>query len=276
MKAFHSLLLGLVTSLFLVAPVYAKEKIVVVDGSLTEIIYALNAGQNIAAVDTTSTYPRAATELPNIGYMRALSAEGILSIQPTMVIATDSAGPPNVLTHLKKTGINIQIIKNNYSIEGLYQKIDTVAALLQQNTSAKILKNSIEEKLAPTLKSIALQADHKPKVLVFLGMQGNQLMAAGKKTQADAVIDILGAANVAGNFHGYKPINKEAVLASDADAIIILSHLPSVSPQMIAEFSYTQAAKNNKVIVAPSNQLLGFGPRFPEALQKVSEALYSL
>lgn len=109
---------------------------------------------------------------------------------------------------------------------------------------------------------------------MFLGMQGNQFMAAGKRTQAQAIADILHLDNVAGAFHGYKPMNKESIIASQADYIVVISHDTAHSDDVVSRFAYTKAAKNKNIILMESSELLGFGPRLPAALKQLSEKIY--
>ena len=73
------------------------SRIVVAGGAITEILFFLNESKNIVAVDTTSNYPEDAKNYPSIGYVRALSAEGVLSLNPTLIIGENDMGPENVL-----------------------------------------------------------------------------------------------------------------------------------------------------------------------------------
>ena len=71
------------------------ERIVVVGGVITEVLYALGLQDTIAGVDSTSQFPsEALRDKANVGYVRALSAEGVLSLKPSIVIAINGAGPP--------------------------------------------------------------------------------------------------------------------------------------------------------------------------------------
>ena len=79
------------------------KRVITIGGSLTEIVYALDSQALLVGSDTTSYYPEAAEELPKVGYQRTLSAEGILSLDPDLVIVTEEAGPPAVLKQLQST-----------------------------------------------------------------------------------------------------------------------------------------------------------------------------
>ena len=92
------------------------KRVVSVGGALTETVYALGAGELLVGSDTTSYYPEAAANSPKVGYQRALSAEGILSLSPDLVIMTDEAGPPPVLAQLNSAGVNMLTLNAGRSL----------------------------------------------------------------------------------------------------------------------------------------------------------------
>lgn len=99
------------------------DRIIAIGGSITEIIYALGAEDRLVAVDSTSMYPASALERhPDVGYMRALSAEPVLSVNPDVILAIDDAGPPEVLEQLQATGVTVLTIPDEPSIEGLLRR----------------------------------------------------------------------------------------------------------------------------------------------------------
>ncbi len=259
-------------SLFSLA-VSAKEHLVSIDGALTEIVYALGAEKQLVAVDSTSLYPKAATELPNVGYIRALSTEGVLSVRPNKIITTSSAGPKPAIEQLKASGVEVVIIDTPNTLEGVKNKILSVGQAVNKQESANQLVATIDSQLKPVLENIATHKKQAPTTLFFLGMQGNQLMAAGQHTQADALMQLVGLKNAGGNFHSYKPLSKEAVLSINPEVIIISQH-SKLDPSVKEAFAYTQAYKNNKILVARSHDLLGFGPRIAESLKLISDIAY--
>ncbi|MEX0582565.1 MAG: ABC transporter substrate-binding protein, partial [Sneathiella sp.] len=132
----------------------APKRVVSVGGALTEAVYALGAGELIVGSDTTSYYPEAAAASPKVGYQRALSAEGILSLNPDLVLMTDEAGPPPVLAQLKSAGVNMLTLNAGRSLEDVKKNIEVIsgaldrkeegAALIADMTAAEAkLKNAI-------------------------------------------------------------------------------------------------------------------------------------
>lgn len=257
----------------------AKQRVVVIDGALTEIVYLLGGEKNLVAVDTTSVYPPQASKLPNVGYMRALSAEGILSSKPSLVITSPSAGPKTAIDKIKAAGVKLETVKSDYSIEGLYNKVKRLGQLLNKQKQALELNQQLGRQLkpmAPVLSGQYVKAKRKPRILFFLGMQGNQYMAAGGKTQADAVIDIIHAENALDkNVKGYKPLSKESVLSINPDVIVVLATQGLDKAQAyIDKLKMTKAYNNNQVAVINASVLLGFGPRLPQGLKQLITVTY--
>lgn len=251
----------------------AQPRLVVADGSITEIVYALNAQQQLVAVDATSLYPPAATRLPNIGYLRNLNAEGILALQPDMLLTTQAAGPQKVLDHLRKTEVEVHQLQAPYTREGVADKVRQIATLLNQEAAGEAIAAEFNRRMDQAIARLHKRFDSPPRVLVFLGVQANQLMAAGRNTQAAAVLEILGWHNSADRFDGYKPLSPEALLAMPADVIIVLKHGPQEQPELPATFRMTSAARNHHLVFADSTELLGFGIRLPNALEHLDKAL---
>jgi len=248
-------------------------RLVSIDGALTEIIYQLQAEESLVAVDSTSLHPQAATQLANVGYMRALSAEGVLSVNPSDVITTQAAGPEKVLQQLTAAGIKVHIIDEPYTAQGVINKVKAVGQIVNKPEQTKQLAANIEQKLALIEQQLA-KKEAPLSALLFLGMQGNQLMAAGANTQADALLQAAHLINANADVQGYKPLSKEAVLSLNPDVIIIANTEGSLDAHISKQFAYSKAFANNKVLLANAEDLLGFGPRFADALARITAVAY--
>ena len=250
----------------------SKPRLIAIDGAITEIIYQLNAADNLVAVDSTSKHPKAATQLPNVGYMRALSAEGILSLKPTQIITTSAAGPKPVIEQLKQSGVDIAVIDQPYTVEGTQQKIAALGQLLNREQEAQALIQTMQKAIDKSLANVPTNKEPLT-ALFFLGMRGNQLMAAGQGTQADAMLAITGIKNAGDSFNSYKPLSKEAVLNINPDIIIISQH-NAFDLDVKNQFSFTSAFKNDRILVGKSEDLLGFGPRLAQGIELIINTAY--
>lgn len=254
----------------------SAERVISIDGSITEIVYALEQQHKLVGVDTTSRYPQAAQQLPDVGYMRQLSAEGILSLNPTLVITTAEAGPKEVLAQLKQAGLAVHTIKSGNSVSGVYEKILQVATLLNVPEKGTALVNQLVAKVRHLKQQLAEQSWNAPPRVMFLLAAGNHgVMLAGKDTQADAMIELMGGDNVVSDFKSYKPLTPEGGLQTQPDIILIADTRGGADVlQQYELLQHTPAAKNQRVIAADSMLLLGFGPRIDQAMATLAPAFY--
>lgn len=116
--------------LLLVLPSLAAERVVSIGGDVTQIIYALDAQQQLVARDSTSLRPALATRLPDVGYMRQLNAEGILALKPTLVIASAQAKPSLVLQQIAQAGVRVVTVSGENSLQAIPQKKSSLSARL--------------------------------------------------------------------------------------------------------------------------------------------------
>ena len=259
-------------ALLLVLPAQASERVVSIDGSLTEIVYALDAAGSLVAVDTTSRYPEAAQQLPDVGYMRQLSAEGILALRPTLVLASTDAGPDSVFTQLQQAGVRIVRIANDYSLNGVLNKVEQVAAALQRPAAGEALNARIRSEAEAALQRIPANAT-PPATLFILGAGNRGLMAAGTHTQADAMLELLHARNVM-SYSGYKPVSPEATLQVNPQVVLVAHTGPAQGNALSTQLAMTDAFRQQRIHTLDTSLVLGFGPRIGMALNRLVDLLY--
>jgi iron complex transport system substrate-binding protein len=253
-------------------------RIVSVGSSVTEIIYALGAETLLVGVDTTSLYPEAARRLPQVGYMRALSAEGVLSLKPTLVIATTAAGPAAALDQLRATGIEVMVLPDRYTYESVIAKIEAIGRATDRVALADDLVARGRSEMAQ-LQSRLSTATKRPRVLFLLSMGGGAPQAAGRDTAADGMIRLAGGINAIDGYAGYRPLTPEAVIASAADFVLVtrqtveaLGGIPAILDQ--PALRQTPAGRTGQVLQFDTLLLLGFGPRTPQAAMQLAAALH--
>ncbi|AIU72798.1 hemin ABC transporter substrate-binding protein [Hafnia alvei FB1] len=249
----------------------AADRIVSVGGDVTEIVYALGAGDRLVARDTTSTLP-AAKNLPDVGYMRQLNAEGILSLKPTMVLASELAEPSLVLRQIADVGVKVVPVSGEASLDNVPHKIQQVASALNLEKQGAAVTQKYEQQLAAVPRTPL-----KTKVLFILSHGGMTPMAAGQDTAADAIIKASGAQNAMQGFSRYRPLSQEGVVASAPDLVLITSDgfktLGTVDKVWaLPGMALTPAAKNKQILVVDDMALLGFSLETPAALAALREA----
>ncbi len=257
---------------------YDASRIVAIGGSVTEIIYALGEEQRLIARDTTSVFPEAALELPDVGYIRQLSPEGVISVDPSLIIALEGSGPPEAVEVLEKASIPMVTVPDRYDREGILEKIRIVGDVLDVEDKAAALTADTDADLKAAEQATADIAERK-KVLFVLSLQGGRILASGTNSAADGIISMAGGVNAVTEYEGYKQLTDEAVIEAAPDVILAMDRGGDHETQandLLAHpaIAATPAAKTGSVVRMDGAYLLGFGPRTAAAVRDLSAALY--
>lgn len=253
------------------------SRIVAIGGPITEIMFAMGQEERLVARDSTSVYPAEATKLPDVGYMRALSPEGVLSVNPSGLLVVEGSGPQEALDVLKKASVSYVTIPDRYTHDGIVEKVRAVGKAIGEEAKAEELATNVDADLSATEKLTAGITERK-RVLFILSTQGGRIMAAGGNSAADGIIHLAGAVNAVEGFEGYKALSEEAALAAKPDVILMMDRgHGAANPDELfknAALAQTPAGKDRKLIVMEGAYLLGFGPRTASAARDLATALY--
>lgn len=260
----------------------AGRRIVSAGGAITEIVYALGAEGDLVGVDTTSLHPAAARALPSVGYARALSAEGVLSLRPTLLLHGADAGPPAVLAQLAATRLAMERLDLDHRVEGLLAATRRVATLTAREADGRHLVQRLQAEWAAAEREVAAQrvGAAAPRVLFVLSHSMAQVRISGRDTGADAMIQLAGARNAFGDTVGYKPLSPEASIAAAPDVILCteqgLQAAGGVDGLLKAPgLAATPAGRARRIVAMEALLLLGFGPRLPQAVTQLARLLHA-
>jgi heme transport system substrate-binding protein len=253
-------------------------RIVSIGGAVTEILYALGMEDCIVAIDSTSQFPaKALREKKNVGYMRALSAEGVLSAGGTLLLATSDAGPAEAVRALKASSIRFVTVPNEPTSEGVLEKIRIISKEVGKLKAGEQLASSITTDFS-SLKERREHLSGRTKALFVLATQGSRILVGGRGTSADSILTLAGASNVAADINGFKPITIEALTAMAPDAIVVMQRQSGThSAEALLELAavkQTPAGRSNRIFEMSGSYLLGFGPRTPAAANELMGKLY--
>lgn len=264
---------------------YDTSRIVSVGGDVTEILYALGLGDSVVAVDTTSVHPQpAVSQKKSVGYMRALSSEGVLAVGPTLILATDKAGPPEVVAALKASSTPYVTVEAPDTPEGVAEKVDLVAKIVGKEDAGRTLAARIRADFDAVAQA-RTRIGSPVKALFLLSVQSGRALAAGRNTSADAMLGLAGAANVMTAFEGYKPLSGEAALELAPEVIVVMKAAPghqttdaggpiAAEVAAIKGLADTPAAKNGRIIEFDGSLMLQFGPRAPQAARDLMQVFH--
>jgi iron complex transport system substrate-binding protein len=254
------------------------SRIASIGGAVTEIVYALGEQDKLVARDSTSLYPEDATKLPDVGYMRALSPEGVLSVNPTGLLVVEGSGPKEAIDVLKKASVPFITVPETFDHAGILEKIRVVGKAFGADEKAAALSTEVDADLAAA-ERLTAGIPEKKRVLFILSMQGGKILAAGSHTAANAIIDLAGAVNAVEGYSGYKQLSDEAAILAKPDIILMMDR---AGPQAVSDadlfahpaIASTPAGLAKKLIRMDGGYLLGFGPRTAGAIRDLATALY--
>jgi iron complex transport system substrate-binding protein len=252
------------------------SRIVSIGGDVTEVLFALGLGANVVAVDTTSEHPREALAAKkSVGYMRALSSEGVLSMNPTLIIASGGAGPPEVVAALKATPVPYIEVRCEDTPDGVAKKVRLIAGIVGAKDKGDALAQSIEADFK-TLAEERAKITKPIHALYIIAVQNGRAIVGGTHTGADAIIHLAGAENVAAGIEGFKPLSDEAALSMAPDVIVMMQGRPggggASEIAAMPGLSATPAVKSGRILEFGGSYLLQFGPRAASAARALMQA----
>ena len=195
------------------------SRIVSLGGDITEIIFELGLGDQVAAIDVTTTYPEAATELPMVGFGQQLAPEPVLAFQPTLVIGDEMTAPPEAIDQLRAAGIPVVILPLQTTLDGVSEKIRQVAQILSAEEAGEELVARVEADIAA-----AGTIDDPDLRVAYVYVRGPQLLLLfGQGVATNAMIVGAGAvdAGAEANVFGAAPLTPEALVAAAPDVIVL-------------------------------------------------------
>lgn len=262
--------------------VHQQTRIVCISKQINEYIYALGAEQDLVAVDLSSTYPEQIKKLPNVGYHRALSAEGIISMKPTVVLHDGSIGPEAVISQVKTVGIPMLEMKAGRGMDSAKLMMRQVGAYFHKDSAAESVIKKWDADMALALKDTLKNVGKpKPRILIIhYGRAMNNYFAITKRSTANQIIEWAGGVNAIDSVGGMARTNAEMIAKSAPDIIIAtdfgfdkfgsadkFKEMPGVA--------LTPAAKTGRIYRIEENEIVYFGPRTPSVLKKVMDMMHS-
>ncbi|MEK6492374.1 heme/hemin ABC transporter substrate-binding protein [Myroides odoratimimus] len=250
-----------------------KERIISLNGAITETLVALGEKENIIAVDVTSTYPEdIKTTAQDLGHTSKISIESIMALKPTVIYATEKDLNDDFKSQLEKTKIRLEVIKQEFTLEGTKTLIKTVAQSLNNENYQSLL-----DKIDQDLQGLP-SFENKPKVLFIYARGAATLLVAGDKTPVNNIVDLAGGQNAVTEFEDFKPLTPESLLNSNPDYILMfttgLQSMGGIDGVLkIDGINKTNAGKNKKVIAMDGLLLSGFGPRVGQAAKELNQLL---
>ena len=260
------------------------SRVVSLNGDITEILFELGLGENVVAVDVTTTYPEAAAQLnetgATVGFHQQLTPEGVLRFEPTLVIGDSQVAPPETIEQLRQAGVPVAIIETQVTLEGVEKKVRDVAEIMGVPEDGEALAAEIMSDIEDARTRVA-DNGNDPNV-AFLYTRGPQvLLIFGQGMPTQAMIEGAGAVDVgAGSgVMGAVPLTPEALVAAAPDVIVVpesgLEALGGTEALLaIPGVADTPAGENQAILVYDEAFFFNLGPRVARALNQFIDDLY--
>lgn len=256
------------------------SRIVTLNGDLNEIVYALGHGEAVVGNDLSATFPPETLDLPKVGYQRALNAEGILSLDPTLVIGNEEAGPREVLEQVRSAGVPVVILPDEVSIDGAARKVEMVGEVLGERDRAAELAKQIGAEIASARELIPHPAP-RPRIAFIYARGLEILFIAGRDTPSESLITAAGGidAGAEAGVADFAQLTAEGLAAADPDWLILTEDgLKSVGGLegllAIPGVGQTSAGRERRVLTFDDLGFLGLTPRVGSVLRSLISNLY--
>lgn len=266
-----------IATLSLANPAWAGDinKIASAGGDITEILFEFGVGDKVVAVDTTSIYPESVKALPKIGYVRELSAEGVLGTGADLLIGSWDMGAPAAMENLKAAGMRVEYTPNGEGAQRYADKVNHIGQVLDMPERAAQMISAYDDALAQ-VNTRKQQLAKTPRVLLILSVRGGAPIAAGTGTTGNDIIALSGGENVA-SFEGWKGMNSEAIIAAAPDIIVLSdSHMQRLGGAEVVmsrpDIGKTPAGKKQNFVLLNAQMMLQFGPRSTAAMNQLMTA----
>ena len=246
-----------------------QQRIVSLNGNISEMLCALGLEQQIVGVDITSNYPASLQSKPKVGHNRSISAEGVMSLQPTLVLGVDNQLNPALIEQLQAVKAKTGIFRQDLSVQGVRALLDGVAAATGTTEKAVAVRQQFDKEMA------AIKTQPIDKKILFIYARGaGTMMVSGTGTSVDKVIGLTGAKNAVTGFADFKPLTAEALVAANPDVILLfdsgLKSLGGIDGLMkVPGIAQTPAGQHKRVIEMDGELLSGFGLRLPQAIKEL-------
>ncbi|MFF5566625.1 hemin ABC transporter substrate-binding protein [Streptomyces sp. NPDC012623] len=263
--------------------VTSADRVVPLTGSLSEIVFTLGLGEHVVARDITATFEQA-RKLPVVTRAHDVSAEGVLSLKPTLVIADTTTGPAEAIGQIRDAGIPLVVVEPAKSLSDVGKRIDAVAAMLGVKAAGDELKKRTEDRIDAAREDVPTSGTGKSPRVAFLYLRGSAAvyLLGGARSGASSLLEAAGAVDAgkeSGLSKDFTPITSEALAKAAPDAILVMSKgLESVGGidglVKIPGVAETPAGMDRKVVSYADGVLLNYGPRTDEVLRSIVGQLY--
>ena len=254
-------------------------RIVSLGPNVTEIIYALGAGDSLVGRTDYCNYPDEALAVTSIGTLWEPNLEAILALDADVAIAS-SIVDPSFIESLGKAGVTAYQFYEEESLEGTFKLIQEVADVIGKSTEGEQIIATMKERIeAVEAKVSSIPADQRKSTMYIISYGDWGDYAATGETYLNDVIEAAGGINGAKDGM-YWSISKELLLSQDPDTILLGAYSYTDTAATIADFSslapYSEltASKTGNVYTINGDAAERQGVRTADTIEEIARILY--
>ncbi|MDE3724822.1 ABC transporter substrate-binding protein [Nocardiopsis sp. N85] len=259
------------------------SRILPLTGSLAEIVFTLGLGDGVVGRDVAATFDEAA-DLPVVTSGHEVSAESVLALEPTVILADTQTGPPEAIEQIQRSGIPVVIIEEAWSFDEMYPRFERVARALGVPDAGAALVERTRVQMTDVREGSADAVDEPLVAFLYLRGTAGVYLIGGPGSGADALLAEIGARDAGvemGLTTPFTPITAEALIAARPDVLLVMTKgLESVGGVdglvEIPGVAQTPAGRNRAVVDFEDGVLLNFGPRTPQVIAALADELAGL
>jgi len=256
-----------------------KLRIVCVSKQLNEIIFAVGGDTALVGVDISSTYPEAAKKITTVGYHRALSGEGIISLNPTAVWHDGNIAPPQVIDQIKKVGIPMREFNGGSTIDSTKLLIMQIAREFHNEKKGEEINQKLDADMA-RLDSMRKTYTDKPRVLIIhFGQAANKYFVLNRRGVPNQMLEWAGAENAADTAQRWRDLSAEMIAKAQPDVILATDFGYDLQGSLekfkkLPGIDLSPAAKNNRIYRIEEHDLVYLGPRTGENVMEIMKLVH--
>lgn len=250
------------------------NRIISVSPEITEILFAVGAGDRVVAVVRGTDWPPAAKFLPVVGDFSNISLERVAQANPDLVFATGHE-QERAVKQIERLGVPVVALMAS-DLAGVRRNILTVGELVGEEENARRVVKDFDERLKGINDRVAaIPAEKRRKV--YLEISPEPLMTVARGSFVDEAIAFAGGVNVAAALpRPYCRIDAEEIIKANPD-VIILCHSSTRPAEVAARpgWDVVEAVRHGRIYVADANLVVRAGPRLAEGIHLLHELIYS-
>jgi len=236
--------------------------------NLTEIAFAVGAGDRLVGITTFCNYPAETRKIQKIGDTQNPNIENIIALKPQIVLVSTASQMENFSKTLEQQGIMV-FVTNPNSLEDIYKTVYQIGEIFGKNEEAHRVVSELKKRVA----DVEARTGSTKSTKVFLQISNEPLFTIGKESFLTDIISRAGGISITSNVAAaYPKISKETAFALNPDQIILSDSEDNREPNDV--FKSSPAMRNGKVFKINADLISRPAPRIVEALEQMAKALH--